>query len=975
MKIKRWLSWLIVLILVLSSISLAQTIAPKQTEAANGTYTTLVVHYQEDPAANKAWNLWVWAEGGEGQVHEFTGEDAFGKTAVINVAGSHDRLGFIIRTDAWEKDGGDRWAEVNAGVAEVWVKTGDETVYTSPPDGEYRDFPAFNEIDLTVHYFRYDGDYEGWNLWVWPENGNGHPVDFTGEDSFGKVAQVTLSGLDSVKQLGMIVRKGTDGNDWADREFGDRFITKIKEDGSVEIWLVQGEEGIYYDPNHIDQTPRIVRAAIDELNEITLSTNFPIDTSSNDHGILLNGGLEIESIRPFNEGESITNKVRIVTKQEIDITQLYTIQTRLFGGATVQIGNVVRTEEFDNRYFYDGDDLGNAYSPSQTNFRVWAPTASEAKLVTYDAWDDQEGTEYVMTRAEKGTWTHTLQGNQEGVFYTYKVKIGDEWREAVDPYVRAVAVNGDKGAVVNLDKTDPKDWNNKKNAFKSSPNPEDAIIYELHVRDLSIHPESGIEQKGKFLGLTELKTTGPDKTNTGLNHIKDLGITHVQFLPIYDYRTVDETKLDVPQFNWGYDPKNYNVPEGSYSTNPYEPTTRIKELKQMIQALHKQDLGVIMDVVYNHVYSVNESSFHQLVPGYYFRYNEDGTLANGTGVGNDTASERKMMQKFIIDSVTFWADEYKMNGFRFDLMGIHDTDTMNAVREALDEIDPSIIILGEGWDLNTPLAPERKANQKNAEDMPRIGHFNDNLRDGLKGSVFDDLDAGFVNGKPGLEMLIQHGIAGGLDYDDQIASYRDPDQVIQYAEAHDNLTLWDKLEKTNPNASLEEMKKRHKLASSIVLTSQGVSFLHAGQEFMRTKYGDHNSYQSPDEINQLDWERRAEFDDEVDYIKGLIELRKHYDSFRMTTAEDIQERLEFYDAPVNSVAYTLQEKKNRALFVVHNANAENIEVDLPFKGPWKVLVNGEEAGKKVLNVVKGRTMKVDGLSTMVLVKDGKVKGF
>ncbi|WP_052474667.1 type I pullulanase [Jeotgalibacillus soli] len=964
--------------MVLSSLSLAQSIAPKQADAASTTYTTLVVHYQENPAVNKHWNLWIWPEGGEGQVQEFTEKDSFGKIATVNIDGSHDRFGFIVRTDAWEKDGGDRWAEVNAGVAEVWIKAGDDTVYTSPPDGEYRDFPTFEEIDLTVHYFRYDGDYEGWNLWVWPENGDGQPVAFTGEDQFGKVAQVTLSGLNSITQLGMIVRKSAGGNDWADREFNDRFITKIKEDGSVEIWLVQGEEGIYYNPNHIDQAPRIVRAAIDELNEITLSTNFPIDTTSADHGILLSGGLEIESIHPFKEGESVTNKVRIVTKQEIDITQLYTIQTRLFGEATVQVGNVVRTEAFDHRYFYDGDDLGNTYSPAQTDFRVWAPTASEAKLVIYDTWDAQAGTEHVMTHAEKGTWTVSLQGDQEGVLYTYKVKIGDEWREAVDPYVRAVAVNGDKGAVIDLDKTDPKGWNSekgKKNNFKFSPNAEDAIIYELHVRDLSIHPESGIEEKGKFLGLTELKTKGPDKEKTGLSHIKDLGVTHVQFLPIYDYRTVDETNLDVPQFNWGYDPKNYNVPEGSYSTDPYEPTVRIKELKQMIQTLHSQDLGVIMDVVYNHVFSVNESSFHQLVPGYYFRYNEDGTLANGTGVGNDTASERKMMQKFIIDSVSFWSEEYKMNGFRFDLMGIHDTDTMNAVRDALDEIDPSIIVLGEGWDLNTPLDAERKANQKNAEDMPGIGHFNDNLRDGLKGSVFDELDPGFVNGKQGLETLIKQGIAGGLDYDDQIATYRKPGQVIQYAEAHDNLTLWDKLEKTNPDASMEDIKKMHKLASSIVLTSQGVSFLHAGQEFMRTKYGDHNSYQSPDEINQLDWERRAEFDDEVDYMKGLIELRQHYDSFRMTTAEDIQEHLNFIEAPANTVAYTLEEKKNRTLFIVHNANAESVQINLPYKGPWKVLVNGEEAGKKVINTEKGKSIQVDGISTMVLVKDGKTKGF
>ncbi|WP_404409652.1 type I pullulanase [Jeotgalibacillus malaysiensis] len=954
--------------MVISLLPVVQPFASNTAQAERHTYSTLIVHYEEAPESTQDWNLWVWPEGGDGQVHEFTGEDEFGKIATIDLEGSHNRIGFIVRTDTWEKDGGDRWAETEAGVAEVWIKSGDDTVFTSPPDGEYREFPEFNEVDVTLHYYRFDGNYEGWNLWAWPENGDGQEIQFTEEDEFGLAANFTVSSDELFDKVGFIVKKTEGENAWADQENGDRFITKINEDGTAEIWIVQSDKGVYYDSKYIDSTPRIVSATIDEVNEITLTTNLPIDTATEDPGITLNG-LTIGDIRPFKGTDPVTNKVTIETVEDIDLTKTYTIETDFFGDATVQVGKVIRSDSFDEMYFYDGDDLGNTYTEEQTDFRLWAPTASEARLVLYDAWDATEGEEIVMDAAEKGTWTASVEGDLHNQLYTYKVKIGDEWREAVDPYVRSTSVNGDKGAVLDLDRTNPENWE----TFSKGENPEDATIYELHVRDLSIQPESGIENKGKYLGVTEKGTTGPEGYATGLDHILNLGVSHVQFLPIYDYRTVDETNLDTPQFNWGYDPKNYNTPEGSYSTDPYDPEVRVTELKEMIQTLHDEDLGVIMDVVYNHMYAVNESNFHQLVPGYYFRYNEDGSLANGTGVGNDTASERKMMQKFIVDSVSYWAEEYEMDGFRFDLMGIHDTDTMNEVRGALDEIDPSIIVLGEGWDLNTPLDPELKANQKNAEDMDRVAHFNDTLRDGAKGSVWEDADPGFINGKQGMEDIMRQSVAGGIDYDDSVATYRDPDQVVQYVEAHDNLTLWDKLEKTNPDATLEEMKSMHKLGSSIVLTSQGISFIHAGQEFMRTKGGDHNSYQSPDSVNQLDWERRAAFNDEVEYMAGLIDLRQKYDAFRLTNADAINDRLTFAASPANTIAYTLQEKKNRHLFVVHNANKEAVSVSLPGKGPWKVLVNSEEAGTEVLSVEKGKSVEVDGLSSIVLLKDGKLK--
>ncbi|MGY2613605.1 type I pullulanase [Bacillus pretiosus] len=817
--------------------------------------------------------------------------------------------------------------------------------------------------EVIIHYKEQSGNTKDWNLWLWGENANGKSYEFTGEDEFGKYAKINIDG--DYDRVGFIIRT----NEW-EKDGGDRWIENIK-DGRAEVWILSGDDKVYISKPSSDLS--IQKATIDSFNEITVTTNVPFHIKERKIEI---EGIRIKDISPYDRNSgNVTNKFKIITEQKIDLKQSYKVKIENVADTYTEIGKVIRSAEFDHSFYYGGNDLGNIYTPQHTKFRVWAPTASEAKLVTYKKWNDKIGTEINMQQSEKGTWKAELTGNQKGLFYTYKVKIGDRWTEAVDPYVRAASVNGDKGAVVDLEETTPEKWKtNKKPKFK---NPEDAIIYELHVRDLSIQPESGIKHKGKYLGITEKGTRGPKDVKTGLDHMKDLGVTHVQLLPIFDYASVNEENLNEPQYNWGYDPKNFNVPEGSYSTNPYEPTVRITELKQMIQTLHDNNLRVVMDVVYNHMYNAAESNFHKLVPGYYYRYNEDGTFANGTGVGNDTASERKMMRKFMVDSVTYWAKEYNLDGFRFDLMGIHDYETMNEIRKAVNQIDPSIILHGEGWDLNTPLAAELKANQKNAVKMKGIAHFNDNIRDGLKGSVFEEKENGFVNGKENMEDRIKKGITAGIDYDINSSTYQDPEQVLTYVEAHDNHTLWDKLELTNPGDSEEVRKQMHKLSSSILLTSQGIPFLHAGQEFMRTKYGDHNSYKSPDSINQMDWLRRAAFNNEVDYMKGLIELRKKYTAFRMTSAEQIKKYITFIDVPKNVVAYTIDEKrsgnKSEYFMVTHNANREDIDITLPSKGPWKVLVDGKQAGNKTLYVVHDNKIKVPALSSLVLKTEKPIK--
>ena len=598
----------------------------------------------------------------------------------------------------------------------------------------------------------------------------------------------------------------------------------------------------------------------------------------------------------------------------------------------------VRSNDFDNYFSYDGE-LGALYEKEGTLLRVWTPTAKSVEVWIY-ADDSFKGpsTKIEMVQKPKGIFEAYLPGDQHGTIYVYKILfLNNRESISVDPYARATTVNGMKSVIADLNRTNPDGWGERLPAFGL---PEEAIIYELHIRDFSISETSGIVNKGKFLGLTEKNTQNASGRKTGLDYLIDLGITHIQILPMFDYATVDEANLTEPQYNWGYDPLNYNVPEGSYSTDPFDPFNRIFELKQMIRTLHDNGLRVIMDVVYNHVYDPKDQALERTVPGYFYRYNADGSLANGTGVGNDTASERHMMRKYIIDSVKYWAKEYHLDGFRFDLMGIHDSVTMNAIREALDKIDPSIIIIGEGWEMSTPLPEDLKASQKNAQAMPRIAHFNDSIRVALKGSDFgDEKDRGFISGKNYLEDLLLRNIKGAMHLSSH-SSYVDPEQVIQYVEAHDNLTLYDKLLRSNPDDSEEVRIKRHTLATSIVLLSQGVPFIHGGQEFLRTKAGVANSYQSPDEINQFEWERVTTFQESVAYVKGLIALRKSEYLFRLHTIEEIEAHFTILSENFNIVAFSLTNSEKKYI-VIFNGNRSDVIFRIQ-KGKYAILVEDNQ---------------------------------
>ena len=631
----------------------------------------------------------------------------------------------------------------------------------------------------------------------------------------------------------------------------------------------------------------------------------------------------------------------------------------------------VRSNDFDNYFSYDGE-LGALYEKEGTLLRVWTPTAKSVEVWIY-ADDSFKGpsTKIEMVQKPKGIFEAYLPGDQHGTIYVYKILfLNNRESISVDPYARATTVNGMKSVIADLNRTNPDGWGERLPAFGL---PEEAIIYELHIRDFSISETSGIVNKGKFLGLTEKNTQNASGRKTGLDYLIDLGITHIQILPMFDYATVDEANLTEPQYNWGYDPLNYNVPEGSYSTDPFDPFNRIFELKQMIRTLHENGLRVIMDVVYNHVYDPKDQALERTVPGYFYRYNADGSLANGTGVGNDTASERHMMRKYIIDSVKYWAKEYHLDGFRFDLMGIHDSVTMNAIREALDKIDPSIIIIGEGWEMSTPLPEDLKASQRNAQAMPRIAHFNDSIRIALKGSDFgDEKDRGFISGKNYLEDLLLRNIKGAMHLSSH-SSYVDPEQVIQYVEAHDNLTLYDKLLRSNPDDSEEVRIKRHTLATSIVLLSQGVPFIHGGQEFLRTKAGVANSYQSPDEINQFEWERVTTFQESVAYVKGLIALRKSEYLFRLHTHEEIDAHFTMLSENFNIIAFSLTNSEKKYI-VIFNGNRSDTIFRIQ-KGKYAILVEDNQVFLESMpEAVLMEKILVKAHTTSVLCADNQYEG-
>ena len=605
------------------------------------------------------------------------------------------------------------------------------------------------------------------------------------------------------------------------------------------------------------------------------------------------------------------------------------------------------------------------YSPQQTVFSLFAPSsAKKVKLRIYQ--DGQKGKAMKtveMRKTGSDRWQATVKGDLMGRFYTFDIGQG----ECPGVSAKAVGVNGHRGAIIDRTKTDPEGWADDCRPVVKSP--ADLVVYEMHHRDFSIARQDA-KYPGKFLALTE---------PWAINHLKELGVNAVHILPSYDYGSVDETRLSTPQYNWGYDPVNYNVPDGSYSTDPYDPLCRIREFKQMVQALHKAGIRVILDVVYNHTYDIEHSNFQRTYPDYYYRLTADGKPSNGSGCGNETASEKPMMREFMIESVKYWINEYHIDGFRFDLMGCHDIETMNQIRQAVDEIDPTIFIYGEGWSAGACGLPTDQLGVKaNIPRMPGIAAFSDEIRDALRGPFDDDTKGGFLARVPDCEESLKYGIAGGIAHpqvDMTKVNYSkkpwavEPTQMMSYVSCHDDMCLTDRLRASIPGLTEKELIKLDLLAQTAVFTSQGVPFMLAGEELLRNKKGVHNSFESPDSINQFDWANKQKYPQVFNYYKSLIQLRKNHPAFRLGNADLVRKHLAFLDAPKGVVAYCLKNYAGRDdwrnIIVILNANKEAVEIAIP-QGRYTVVCCDGVIREEGLGTFEGNKTLVDPQSALII---------
>ena len=848
-------------------------------------------------------------------------------------------------------------------------------------EGKENEIVDTNKVTVKLHYSRPDKNYTGWNAWLWSDGMGGAAYDFVNENG-EMVATITVDGRSEMK-VNYIIRKGN----WEAKDVDADQSIDISDivSGTVHFYVTSGVAGgtRILGADAIKGS-KIVSSMYDrETNKITIETSTPVVGELKDaFEIICTDGTKIDITKITRDNCTYTVSIKQDLSAMKEVLKSYTI---CYEGFEYRLGmpNIYSSEEFESQYTYSGDDLGATWTKTATTFKVWAPTADAVKVALYKS--GTEGTEDLiktcdMTLGEAGVWTGTVSGDLNGTYYTYLVTVNGKTEEACDPYARTTGVNGKRAMVLNLDATDPKGWSSDVSPNKGMEY-TDAIIYELHVRDASIDESSGVSDanKGKFLGLTETGTKTEGGVSTVLDHISDLGVTHVHLLPVYDFGSVDESKLDEPQFNWGYDPVNYNVPEGSYSTNPYDGATRVKEMKEMVMALHENNVNVVMDVVYNHVYDAGSFCFNEIVPNYFSRVNADGSFSNGSGCGNDTASERAMVQKYIVDSVMYWAEEYHIDGFRFDLVGLLDAETMNKVIDTVHEKYPDVIFYGEGWTMGTSVTKENvtMATQQNAKATPNLAYFSDTIRDLIAGR---DLNAeGFVNGGTGKESDMANCFKATTSW------CPSPTQTVNYASCHDNYTLMDKINGAYASASEEDKVKMNNLSASLYMLAQGIPFIHAGEEFLRTKIDEngeviHNSYKSSDYVNALRWDNMEDekYADVVDYYAGLIEFRKNHEALRLTEKSEVAANVKYHKVASDVLLYDIagndavEGEVSDGIIVIYNASKADKSISLYNygieEGEWKVCIDADDAGIEVLDTITDGKVTVEAISTMVLVK-------
>ena len=873
-----------------------------------------------------------------------------------------------------------------------------------------------DDITIRIHYHRPDGDYQDWELWAWDEDGNysisgslstnGSATDappYKFEQGNNEMI-CTITVPTGTMRIGYIVRQPS----WTAKDVEhDQFInlTGILS-GTVDFYI---ESGVPSQPSK-EALPTMEELCAKTIqyngktqNIMVLGDDVVIGSvvTAADYDFDKNGNPLVKVMLSSDPGYpvtldtfTITGAYNIIAAEVTKIAQIGTayylyLDQQLpldeafnieFEGQqyAITLPDYYSTKEFEERYTYEGNDLGQTYTKEKTTLKVWAPLAASVQVRLYEDGDPakQEYPDAVidMVAGEKGTWSVELHGNYNGTYYTYYVDNVSEQKECVDPYARAVGVNGRRSMIIDLASTDPAGWASDRDPHYDDAI-TDAIIWELHVRDLTSDASSGVKEawRGKYLGLIQSGTTNTYGQATGLDYIKNLGITHIQLLPVYDFGSVDEKKDT--GFNWGYDPMNYNVPEGSYSTDPYNGEVRVKEFKQMVKGLHDNGISVIMDVVYNHVYDANQFCFNNTVPNYFSRPG-----SNGSGCGNDTASERSMVRKYIVDSVNYWVDEYHIDGFRFDLAGLIDTDTINEIVDTVQEKHPNVIFYGEGWSISTITTKPAvtMATQYNSTKTPNFAYFSDSIRTTLKGNTYGDITGGYISGASVSTSEMSKLFKGMPDW------CTTPTQSINYLSCHDNHTLFDHITIANPSSNTAERVAMNNLGAAFYLAAQGIPFMQAGEEMLRSKpdsskeYGyNPNSYNAPDQVNSIKWDnlQNGYVSRTMAYYQGLIAFRKAHPALRMTNASQVQSNItNLSGLDDNVLGYIISGNVSGetadGIIAIFNPNESGTTVELP-AGQWHICVNKDSAGVTSLGIVSD-SVYVEEISAMFLVKSDTV---
>ena len=912
--------------------------------------TKVIVHYNGD--ASK-WALWCWPFGKGGKQYSFDKQDDYGHYAEFNIDHS-DKVGFLIKGQKdWSKDGktkADRIVNTDdSGKVEVWYAAGkDETQVVTP---------SFKDVKLKLHYF---GDEAPQTMSVWADDKQASKQTITldkSETSGDKVGEITITGQD-LHQINISNGKQV------------YKVTPSPKGQITDVYLNDVDNLPHYTEYSARKDFILSMANMDSDHVVKIKTNEQLSPDLVKQ-LLKAQNNEITKIEAINGTDNLSDTFKVTLKDSLKLG----VNSRIaFCGnpKAIDVRSYVRSKDFDDKYFYANDDLGSTYSKDKTTIKLWSPIATKVTLRLYKNLDNssQPDKTIALTCGDKGVWSTTLTDQDyKGWAYDYQLEFADGHVTTTDdPYSTATTINGVRSVIEDVDNIKPADFI-KMPAFTK---PTDAIIYEAGVRDLTADKNANVKHPGQFLGLTQEGTKTDTGYPTGLDYLKKLGVTHVQFLPMYDFGSIDEAHPS-NAYNWGYDPVNYNVPEGSYSSKPADPAARILEMKEMINALHKQGLRVVMDVVYNHVYGLDKQAFDKVVPGYYFKYDDNGNMVDDIGMGNAVASQRRMVRKYIVDSVKYWAKNYHIDGFRFDTMGVLDTDTMAEVYKEINKINPGTLIYGEGWEIKPNERP-KEASYVHANLIPNVGFFGDNLRNAVIGE-----SGSFGNARSGLAQgnLTDKDKNGVSHYQEDAAAfvkgfmgsqgfnkhnYLNPGQVINYSTCHDNLTLYDALKAHLPNASAAEFVKRAKLADSMIMLSQGVPLFHSGQEALRTKNGNANSYNADITVNEIDWKRVEQNKDLVSYFQKLVQLRKTCPAFRMSTYDDIKKNITPIVKGENGVFAFEIKSADSTMYVIFNVNEKANQFTSVDLTGGKILLSSDD------HTVGAKTTILPGLSTLVIKK-------